>query len=47
LVRREKTGEEMSITPRFQSTRHLDATDLTPDILTWLSWRWGHLGAKY
>jgi len=24
----------------------LDATDLTPDSLTWLSWRWGHLGTK-
>jgi len=28
--------------------RHLDVTDLTPDILTLrTSWHWGHLGANY
>jgi len=26
---------------------HLDATEFTPDILTRLTWRWGHLVAGY
>jgi len=25
---------------------HLDATELMPNSLTWLTWRWGQLDAK-